>query len=218
MLSKYHAIHCIHALDATTAFLGGFKNLDVTYLAMEPDEESIEACIAHLKNIVSGSLIVFLGHGSSTGLYSPSTDFFPRRTIINDTVANKFFKGNDILLLSCKSAEFSKQLHTYNQVIGFGNILSSYHEVVGEAEHSGRFRDVDDTDIEYFNHCYATAIIHSLQLTISGRKKFEDLPRLIAYFVNKEINSVLRQKEKRNRIEVARLLFEFRNEMVYKRN
>lgn len=218
MWSSYANILCIHAFDSTTEFLRGFERLPVEYLIVEPDEQSI-LDILHRLDVIRGkgrSLIIFLGHGSSSLLYSPQTGAFARRTLINSTGGNTYFKNNDVLLLSCKSAEFIDKLSTYNQIIGFGNILSSIEEVSNDAEQSGVFRNLSKNDIEYFNEVYSQAIINCFGMTSINKIQFKNIPIWITYYINKEINIILRQMERQNRIELATLLFEFRNEMVYR--
>lgn len=136
-------IYCIHAKDETTEFLNDFQNLNFTaFFAVEPGDDSIENVLAAIRKMEPVSSLVFLGHGYSNGLYSPATAGYERRTYINSTVGNDLFRGHDILLLSCRSAEFIGHLKTYSSIIGFGNIPSSLEEISHEAEHSGRFRNL----------------------------------------------------------------------------
>ena len=101
-------------------------------------------------------------------------------------------------------------------MIGFGNILSSSKEVTLEAEMvTGIFRDLSEQDIEYFNHSYCYAVICALKKYQSGLYMSTDLPKLIEFFINQKINETLLNKETQNRVEIAKLLFEFRNEMDY---
>ena len=47
---------------------------------------------------------------------------------------------------------------------------------------------------------------------------FKDVNKYIAFFINKCIVNVLKDKTNENRIELARLLFEFRDEIKYQNN
>ncbi|MGQ3013461.1 MAG: hypothetical protein ACT6QS_07130 [Flavobacteriales bacterium] len=216
-MNSYRNIVLIHALDDSTAFLSDFKELNPNgYIEVGPEEESISGALEQLRTVQPLSLIIFLGHGYSAGLGCLDVSTYERRTMINAEVANDIFSKHDVLLLSCKSGEFIQRLNTYNSVLGFGNILSSLAEVRVEAEYTGRFRDLSAEDIDYFNRTYVRAIMKSLKLLIDNRILFKMVPQRISYFINKEINLLLRQKNKDNRVEIATLLFEFRNEMVYK--
>lgn len=220
MSSGYKNIVLIHSIDDSTAFLNCFKELAPDgYLLVEPNDESIHNVIEKVKSIQPLSLIIFLGHGHSFGLSSPKSETYKERIIINAVIGNNIFNKHDVLLLSCKSAEFIKHLNTYNSIIGFGNIISSLKEVTDEADYvTGKFRDLSADDIDYFNQSYVKAIMTSLTLLINMKITFGGLPQWISYFINKEINLVLRQRDKHNRIEIATLLFEFRNEMIHKTN
>src|SRR5690606_7093609 len=105
------------------------------------------------------------------------------------------------------------------EFIGFGNIISSKDEVKIDAENNNNiFRILKQDDIDVFNSMYCNAVIRSLLLFKNDTIMFNNIPQYIEYYINKDINKILRQKDKKNRIKVARLLFEFRNEMIYKSN
>ncbi len=100
-------------------------------------------------------------------------------------------------------------------MIGFGNILSSMEELSIEAENAtGIYRNLNEKDFENFNSSYINAIICSINLFLSNKINFEQIYQYIEFFINKDILSVLKNKEKDNRLEVSKLLFEFKNEMV----
>lgn len=212
-------IYCFHAIDNTTSFLSVFSELDCsTYNTIKPTDESLNETLDTLQNLPPKSTIVFLGHGHTTGLYSPEGDFFRRRIFINAEIGNRIFNGHNILLLSCRSGEFITQITDCNNIVGFGNIISSINEVIHEAEFTGSFRELSEEDINAFNDFYVKAIMATLNLYVAGKISFKEIPKWISFKVNSEINSILKNKEQVNRLEVARLLFELRNEMVIKSN
>lgn len=217
MNNIYKKICIVHALDDSTEFLSSIGNLvPEEYIIAEPEDEAIKELLDYLKLLEQTSLIIFLGHGHSSGLYCSHAHIAGRRTMVNGTVGNNIFKNHDVLLLSCKSSEFIQQLTTCRSIIGFGNILSSLEEVENEERNVGKSRVLSEADISSFNHYYVDAIIKSLDLLIKNKINFKSLPKWISYFINKSINIVLREKEKDNRKDVARLLFDFRNEIIYK--
>ena len=217
MASTYKKICIIHTLDDSTNFLSSIGLLAPDeYIISGPEDEEVTELLEFLTKIEGSSLIIFLGHGHSSGLYCSHMDTYGVRTMINGLVGNKVFKNQDVILLSCNSAEFIKQLTTCRAVIGFGNILSSGKEVDNEAAILGKRRNLSDLDISTFNNYYVDAMKNAIELLIKNKINFKALPNWISYFINKSINSVLRQKEKQNRFEVAKLLFDFRNEILYK--
>ncbi len=214
------SINVIYAFDETTRFMSVF--IDYFYdnlFVIEASVDSIKESISFLEKIPAESLIVFLGHGHSTGLYTPESEYFERNIFIDSTLANDVFKDKLVILLTCNSNQFIKKIKNYKYIIGFGNILSSIKEVSLEAEIvTGKFRDLTKDDIEYFNNSYCQAVIGAINKFQSGLYKFTDLPKLIEFYINQRLNETLLKKEISNRIEIAKLLFEFRNEMIIVKN
>lgn len=211
-------LYIIHALDETTSFLNIFNHyFNDSYYVIEPNSASVEASIKYLEKIPEGSFIVFLGHGDSNGLHTPESDNFRKYSFINKSNANKLFENRKILLLSCRSNEFIVNISSSNCVIGFGNIISSKYEANIEAEvETGYYRNLTEKDISFFNTSYCSAIINALQYHINGKYCFFQIPLLIEFCMNQKINEILLDKKINNRVEIATLLFEFRNEMVFK--
>lgn len=211
-------LYFIHALDDTTSFLNIFKEyFRKNFFTIEPNEKSVAESIEFLKQIPDDSLVIFLGHGHSSGLYTPEDNDFKKYTFIDSIKGNELFNNKNIILLSCRSSEFGTRITNANQFIGFGNIISSVEEIAIEAElESGIYRDLDTNDIKYFNDTYCIAIINALKNLEKGLYAFNQIPKLIEFFVNQQINATLLNKELKNRVEIAKLLFEFRNEMIYR--
>ncbi|MDI6047026.1 hypothetical protein [Flavobacterium yafengii] len=219
MHSDYSNIICIHPKDNTTDFLKPLGEIfHVNYLIVEDNEEAHAEILLLIESFTEKSLVVFLGHGHTYGLASSNTESFTTQVFIDITKANKLFTNHDVLLLACRSSEFIGNINSvYNSIVGFGNILSSLDEVSNEALYeTGFYRNLEQLDIDYFNKSYIDAISKSFMLVFENKIKFNQISSYISYFLNKSINLILRQMNKENRVEVARLLFEFRNEMVLK--
>lgn len=210
----------IHALDETTSFLSVFQeHFRSNFYIIEPNKDSVNNSIKYLQEIPDNSIVIFLGHGHSTGLYTPEADSFEKYTFVDKSNGNDLFANKKVILLSCRSSEFISRINLSNQIIGFGNILSSVEELGVEASlETGGYRDLSEDDIDYFNSSYCFAIISALKLYNSGIYLFKDMPVLIEFYVNKKINETLLNKAVNNRVEIARLLFEFRNEMLFLEN
>lgn len=206
----------IHALDESTDFLKIFKEqFQNNYHIIEPSEESIKESLDLIKSLPEDYNIVFLGHGHSIGLYSPESQSFEKKIIIDVNIGNKIFFKKNILLLSCNSNQYIKKLKGFNRIIGFGNILSSTEEVTNEAANlTGVFRNLSKEDIDYFNSCYSYAVINTLKELDLNKINFNKIPTVIEFYINKKINDILLNKSIKNRIEISKLLFEFRNEML----
>lgn len=218
MLNSYSNVICIHPKDETTDFLkpiGKIFNSDNHIV--DDNQESHDNILRQIESYSTKSLIIFLGHGRSYCLQGSNTINFAEETFISVEKANQLFINHDVLLLACKSSEFISLIkENYNSIIGFGNIISSLDEVSIEAEYSGNFRKLAQNDIDFFNKSYTNAIAQSFTLLVNGTIKFRQLPSYISYFINKSINFILRQSDEENRYEIAKLLFEFRNDMILK--
>jgi len=213
-------LYFLHAVDETTSFLSIFKeNFQENFLEIAPNQDSVANSIRYLQEIPDDSIVVFLGHGHSTGLYTPEAIGFEKYIFVDKSNANDLFLNKKVILLSCRSSEFINNINTAKQIIGFGNILSSTEELRVEADlETGHFRDISKNDIDYFNSTYCSALIDALNNYRKGGYKFKQLTTLMEFYINQKINETLLNKEIKNRVEIARLLFEFRNEMLLLNN
>lgn len=209
-----------HSLDETTKFLDVFKdNFPDNYFIIEPDSQSIEKNIELMIQTKKKSTLVFLGHGHSSGLYSPESSNFEKKIIIDVKLGNEIFNNKNIILLSCNSNQFIRKISEFNNILGFGNIISSMTEVSIEAEHvTGVYRNINNLDIDFFNKSYSESIIYALKKMTNNKCSFEEIPKIIEFYINKKINKILLNKGIQNRIEISKLLFEFRNEMLFIKN
>lgn len=214
-MHNYNEILIIHALDASTLFLNIFeKAFPNYYISFTENANSINIIKTRIGNLQDNSLIIYLGHGSSSGLYVPSSTHNYENYFLDVIWGNHYFEGHDILLLSCKSEEYLRKIHKYNFAFGFGNIISSLDELNFHNKYSDREKKLSDTDIEYFNNVYAKITIQIINLLIVGKIQFYEIYKYYCYLINKEICLILLDKQNSNRVELARLLFELRNEML----
>lgn len=205
----------VHALDESTEFLSVFKEaFEEHYFAITSNEqEEIDKVYSKIKELNDNDIFIFLGHGTSYGLFAPSsTDI----RIFDKNSANEMFESKNIVLLSCKSSDFIRELSTYKRIIGFADIPSSMNEIIAERDIVGNQRNVNEEDIKRYNKCYTNSIIKALKLLFHNKITFSELAKYIEFFLNKEIISILEDKGKENRKDLAELLFEFRNEIVFK--
>lgn len=216
-MNNYKDVLIIHPIDQSTTFLAEFeKHFKKNYCSFDNDKTKITQVKNKLGDLETKSLIIYIGHGSSSGLYEPNEEGDYDKYFLDVNWGNHFFEDHDVILLSCKSSEFIQKLYNCKNIIGFGNIVSSFTEVKISNEKTGIKKNLIPEDVDYFNNCYVSSIIKSLKLLISDKIKFNQMSVFIEYFINKEINNVLKNKSIENNVEIARLLFEFRNEMFVK--
>ena len=202
----------VHALDETTKFLLPFKEeFPEFYWEIKADSSNIQDTLNKISQKSENSIIIFLGHGHSNGLYAPNDR---DNILIDKNKGNKLFINKNILLLSCNSNQFIENLNTYRHIIGFGDILSSMEEVRIRSEYEANIC-ISDEDIKWFNNTYIQSIIKTLRHLLKGQIEFSEVAKYIEFYINKEINRTLKDKTNINRKERAKLLFEFKNDMIF---
>jgi len=212
-ISTYKSIKCIRPRDSSTDFLDHIGYIfKENYILINPDDESHLQAIKILEQLERPSLIVFLGHGTSSSLHSAKSDTYEQKNFITKD-HNHLFANHNVLFLACRSEQFISKLHGYRSIVGFGNIISSREELWNELEYTGQYRELEDEEISIFNGSYVDAIKKCLELLFSEKIKFQQLSTYICFFLNKEINKILRNKSLKNKIELSKLLFELRNEI-----
>lgn len=215
-MNNYKNILILHAVDESTSFLETFgKEFSEFYHQFDSNTDSIYNVKSLLADLEPKSLIIYLGHGSSLGLYEPDESHIYEKYFLDTKWGNHFFEGHDILLISCRSSEFIQTMSTFNSAIGFGNIISSKKEVDIHNEKNHIKKDLSVDEISTFNTFYIEASIKVIKLLISDKILFSSICKYYIFFINQTINIVLLDKENKNRNELARLLFEFRNSVKY---
>jgi hypothetical protein len=213
--SSYKSVLCLRPQDDTTNFLAPIGYLfGENYIIIDDNEGSHNEALQKLTELQPTSLVIFLGHGTSFSLYSAKSATFEQRNFITKD-HNSSFVGHNVILLACRSEQLILKLNGYNNIIGFGNIISSRHEITHDAELTGHFRKLEDEEIEIFNASYVHAVSSALELLLSDKIVFSQVSNYISFFINKCINQVLRNHNLQNRLELSTLLFEFRNDMKY---
>lgn len=206
----------LHSLDDSTKFLNIFQEkFPENYLAFDTDAGSILHAKEVLGDLEDNSLIVYLGHGSSNGLYIPNSENNYKDLFLDVKWGNHYFQGHDILLICCNSAELISRIHTYNSGIGFGNIISSDFELEHHNANNKIKKILTKEEIDMFNETYVNISISILAMIENQVLNLAHIFKYYRYFLNKEINKILLNDKITNRVELACLLFELRDQMVY---
>lgn len=218
-MNKYDKILILHALDNSTNFLSVFKEeFNDIYFSFNSEQKSIDSAKSLLGDLKPKSLIIYLGHGSSSGLYEPDDSHSYEKYFLDVTWGNHFFDEHDIFLLSCKSNEYIKRIYKANSSIGFGNIISSKFELDHHNESNRVKIPLQQSDIDRFNEIYVNSSIKVIKKLINNEIFFFDAPKYLRFMINTDINQLLLDKNNSNRLHFTKLLFDFRNEFLYKKN
>lgn len=204
-------------MDASTKFLEPFKDsFGVNYYGFSSD--TIYNAKAKLGDLEPKSLIVFIGHGSSRGLYEPDEQHIYEKYFLDAMWGNHYFEKHDVILLCCRSNEFIRKIDKASCLIGFGNIISSKRELDVHNKNIKIKKKLSEEEIALFNSYFVDSIIKTIKLIENGNIIFEDVSKYIAFFINKCVVNILKDRSNPNRVELARLLFEFRDEIEYQNN
>lgn len=218
-MNNYERILILHALDDSTSFLERFKEeLSDFYVSFTSNKESIQQAKETLGDLEEPSLIVFLGHGSSSGLFEPDDNHKYDKFFLDITWGNLYFNEHDVLLLSCNSKDLINKIHKPFHSIGFGNIISSPRELEIYNNKHKIEKTLSKEEIDIFNNIYLDSSIKVVKSIIRNEITFMDIPKRFRFYINKEIDKILLDKKNSNRIELARILFEFRNEITFRQN
>jgi hypothetical protein len=216
-MNNYKGILILHAIDESTLFLNKFKKeFNSHYKSFDTKQKSIDEAKSLLGSLEPRSLIIFLGHGSSSELYEPDDTHKYEKHFLDATWGNHYFEEHDVFLLSCRSNEYLKKIHTSNYSIGFGNIISSKEQLDHDNKYKDKKKSLNKDEINIFNQIYLDISIKVLKRLLSNKITFKDLLKSFRFFLNKEINNILLNKDYQNRLELSRLLYEFRDEITFK--
>lgn len=218
-MNNYNGILILHAVDNSTMFLNGFKKeFSDYYFSFDSTKESILDAKNLLGDLNPKSLIIYLGHGSSSGLYEPDENHLYEKFFLDVTWGNHFFEEHDILLLSCRSNDYISKVYTPNFSLGFGNIISSVEELKIHNEKNHVKKELSKDEINLFNQIYIETSIRAVKNLINSKISFDNISKYFNFLINQEINKILLDKDNENRVELSRMLFEFRNEIILKKN
>ncbi|WP_264552595.1 hypothetical protein [Flavobacterium sp. N2038] len=218
-MNDYKRILILHAVDNSTLFLKSFEEeFSDYYVPFDSTKESIFMAKKLLGNLDPKSLIIFLGHGSSFGLYEPDENHNYEKLFLDANWGNHFFEDHDVFLLSCRSSEYLDKIYQSNLSLGFGNIISSDDELKIHNNKNDIKKELSIDEINLFNDIYIKISIKVVKRLINEEISFDTIPKYFKFLINQEINKVLLNKDNMNRVELSRMLFDFRNEIILKKN
>ena len=149
-------IHIIHPKDKSTDFLDSIteyiKNkttVEINLLRLQTKEEHSQFFeIIHSVN--NDELILFFGHGTSSGLSGAMTSEFESPEFITEKQL-KIFENKKVLILSCRSNQYLKSYFkecNLNSAIGFPNLITDYCEIEHHDDPE-RFKDIKQEHIDF---------------------------------------------------------------------
>jgi hypothetical protein len=194
-MNDYKGILVLHAVDDSTLFLNIFEKQFIDYyFSFDSTEKSISEAKKLLGNLEPKSLIVYLGHGNSSGLYEPDENHLYEKLFLDVVWGNHYFEEHDILLLSCRSNDYISKVYTPNFSLGFGNIISSKEELKIHNEKNEVKKKLSVGELNLFNQIYIEISIKVMKSLINNTMDLIIFPSNLVF--NQEINKILLDKYK----------------------
>ncbi|MFW9686749.1 hypothetical protein V3H46_14135 [Vibrio parahaemolyticus] len=160
-------------------------------ISCRPEDSGYKEAIDNIKNIPSGSRVIFIGHSTPNKIYGGQSDSFERKTLLSlDNMS--IFRDKELILVSCfsnKLIESSRGHRNYSNCIGFGLLPSELDEV---SSHSGmRNLDLKQEDIDKFTDILASIISDSICYMLKHNTDIYELFRYIKVLINKKANDLI---------------------------
>lgn len=203
---------CIFPQDETTAFLTPIAQIlqaaGVDVFDGNTNDESYSKKI--FDTIPQHDTVVFLGHGSSDAL--SGTNQAP----LIDSSNVDLLRGKTLFLLACNSKEFITAYGLKN-AIGFDIIPTSEMDVntIVDQDFSYFENIPGESDLEWFRTAIVRIVVNSFEN--SGMENMTMLYNKIKMFANRERYTCIRECKELHYRDILRMLFDFKDSMVYVR-
>lgn len=203
---------CVFPQDETTAFLEPIaetlRNAGFAVLDGNTNDEEYAKLI--FDSISQNDNIVFFGHGSSEALSGSNQE-----PLINAKNVD-VLRGKKLFLLACNSKEFISSYGLTNS-IGFDIIPTCDMDVNTIVEQDfGYFENIpDDSDLEWFRSAIVRIVVHSFECC--NMSNMTMLYNKMKMYTNLERYACIRECKELNYRDILRMLYDFKDCMVYKR-
>ena len=156
--------------------------------------------------IPSGSLVLFLGHGTSKSLLGINQTF--EREVIWDLKSMASFKGQYLVLLSCHSSSLLKSSMPYRNncdSVGFGLLPTDMLDV--KPDRLLRGLELDQTDIDKYKSSLVKVFSEAFKYFLeSNDVNLSDLAKYFRVFIDREIMALAHSSENRKVADIFVLM------------
>lgn len=222
---KTSNIICIYPSDQTTDFLSPIVKVLELYGAsifrLQPNDCPYNDIKRRIYESESGTLVFFLGHGADNRLYGAMVN--GSKDIFVNSTENGIFNDKNIVLLACKSNDFIQSYLTKKRTqypplnaIGFGILPTDWNDVIAERDGDAMaFNGIIEQDIDYFRttlvQIFSSTIKYILDKGFSVKKFYTH----IKLRLNKEIATLLTERQKMHYSEIAALFHRVKEEVYF---
>jgi hypothetical protein len=210
----------IHSYDNTTDFLEGimhylknngcnaFEYIKIDQPTMDPGQ------VTHLiASQAQGTTIIFLGHGSSHGIYLPLIAN-SRPSALMDESSFHLFSGKNLVCLSCRSADFiMKNFGSTpgSAMIGFDELPTHWEDVYAEREVDHKaYRGMTNEILSNYRDMLAQTFSHALYDAITHHLDFNQFYLRLRLYINRQIFRVANYTVSSKPTILANMLFELK--------
>jgi len=194
-MKNFENIVVIYPKDKTTDFLNPIFEFLVSLLpncsAYRPDYNST----FHTYVTENTQLIIFIGHGTSSGLFGGTNEFGEKNQICNVEWGANFFNECSVVLFSCNSADYLKNIKKYpislNNYIVFGDMPTDKEHVEhNQNQHRGYWKTCKEETLLFYMNSLVDAISIGFYKSIQSNS-FIGFYKGVCRSINKQINVVI---------------------------
>ena len=210
----------IYSLDDTTGFLSAIpkflqeNSIEIELVTLESPVQNVESIIQKIKDYPAGSLIVFLGHGSSSTVYLPinTTD---NKTPLIDKTSFGILATKNFISLSCKSKEFINKEYRQDfhcTMLGFDDLPTGWPDVIAQRDmDKDAYPGMTNEVLEKYCDILVDVFKRSLCDSIASNNDFLFFLRQFRLYVNKHIATTCLGNLSDNPTLLANILFDLKN-------
>lgn len=203
---------CIYPQEESTSFLKPIadKFQELGYDVYDGSTGDEEYARTILDSIPGYDNIVFLGHGSSEALSGTGLTPFIKGEKVG------LLQGKRLFLLSCNSKEFISS-YSLTDAIGFDIIPTGETDLytILDQDYSYFENVPDDKDLEWFRTAIVRIIINSF--SDGDMDNMIMLYNRVKMYTNLERYACIRECKELNYRDILKMLFDFKDCMVYNR-
>ncbi|MGX7668874.1 hypothetical protein [Flavobacterium pedocola] len=215
----------IHPKDETTDFLEEITSyllentvveIVILRLATKDDHLSFFETVQTFKE---NELILFLGHGTSTGLSGCSTNECEQQVFIAEKQL-KVFENKNLILLSCRSNQYLKSYFKdckLKSAIGFPNLITDFEEVIHHDDPS-RLEDITEDDVEAFKIALVEIVKFSLVDFVNSDLTVFQIFNRIKLRLNRKIVNLYQRNVTNDKTPLGKMLHDIANDLNYFNN
>lgn len=212
----------IHPKDETTDFLEEISsyliknvNVEISILRLSTKEDHL-SFFETVHTFDENELILFLGHGTSTGLSGCSTNQYEQTEFITEKQL-KVFENRNLILLSCRSNQY---LNSYfkdcklKSAIGFPNLITDFEEVIHHDDPT-RLEGITLDDIEEFKIILVEIVKYTLEDYCKSELSIFQIFNRLKIRINKKIILLYQKNITNDKTAVGKMLQDVVSDLSY---